>query len=172
MNRFLSAIFKQEELRLTKNRSEKEPRWLRTDDVCYCPDALVGGQAEPPSKRIFQEPSGCLTHVEVKVPICAPASSKTGPVVNPRSPAAFVTTRSGCHRKGATAGLKNFAQLATTSFFPRIVLRRPRNWASSARYEKNFFASRSANALANATSVSRTSSTRSAAKAGKAKTRK
>ena len=64
----------------------------------------MGGQADPPSKRIFQEPSGSLTHVEVKVPICAPASSKTEPLENPRSPAALVTTRSGCQRKGATAG--------------------------------------------------------------------
>src|SRR5262245_33966426 len=97
------------------------------DDVYDCPDALVGGQAEPPSKRIFHEPSGCLTHVEVKVPICAPASSKTGPLESPRSPTAFVTTRSGSQRKGGTAGLKNSDQPAITSCFPRIVLRRPRN---------------------------------------------
>src|SRR6476469_6887089 len=81
----------------------------------YCPGCFVVGQAEPPSKRIFHEPSGCLTHVEVKVPICAPASSKTGPLENPRSPAAFVTTRSGCQRKGATAGLKNSDQSVITS---------------------------------------------------------
>src|SRR4029077_6829013 len=93
----------------------------------YCADYFVVGQAEPPSKRIFHEPSGCLTHVEVKVPICTPTSSKTGPLVNPRSPAALVTTRSGCQRKGATAGLKNSDQPAITSCFPRIVLRRPRN---------------------------------------------
>ena len=52
---------------------------------------------------------------------------KTGPLENPRSPAAFVTTRSGCQRKGATAGLKNSDQPAITSCFPCIVLRRPRN---------------------------------------------
>ena len=138
----------------------------------YCTDCFVVGQAEPPSNRIFHEPSGCLTHVEVKVPICAPASSKTGPLENPRSPAAFVTTRSGCQRKGATDGLKNSDQPAITSCFPCTVLRRPRNWASSARYKKNCFASRSANALANAISVARTSSARSAAEAGKAKTRR
>ncbi len=66
--------------------------------------------------------------------------------------AAFVTTRSGCQRKGATAGLRNSDQPAITSCFPRIVLRRPRNWASSARYKKNLFASRSANAFPNAIS--------------------
>ena len=93
----------------------------------YSADCFVVGQAEPPSKRIFQESSGCLTHVEVKVPICTPASSKTGPLENPRSPAAFVTTRSGCQRKGAADGLKNSDQPAITSCFPRMVLRRPRN---------------------------------------------
>src|SRR5215467_8031087 len=93
--------------------------------VRYFVDHLGIGQADPPSKRIFHEPSGCLTHVEVKVPICIPASSKTGPLENPRSPAAFVTTRSGCQRKGATAGLKNSDQLAITSCLPRIILRCP-----------------------------------------------
>ena len=141
-------------------------------DVAYSADCLVVGQTEPPSKRIFHEPFGCLNHVEVKVPVCTPASSKTGPLENPRSPAAFVTTRSGSQRKGATAGLKNSDQAAITSCFPCIVLRRPRNWASSAIYEKNFFASRSANALANATSVARTSSVRSAAETRKEKTRR
>src|SRR6476659_1098326 len=96
-------------------------------EIGYCVDCFVVGQSEPPSKRIFHVPSGCLTQVEVKVPICTPASSKTGPLENPRSPAAFVTTRSGCQRKGATDGLKNSDQPAITSCFPRMVFCRPKN---------------------------------------------
>src|SRR5512140_196301 len=109
----------------------------------------------PLSKMIFHAPSGPRRQIELKVPICFPVGSFTGPLLKASVPESSTSTISGSHENGAASPSKNRFHAVTTAAFPRNAFFPPKI-ASSETYEPNASSFRSAIVRANAASVART----------------
>lgn len=111
---------------------------------------------------IFHCPPRSNLHTELNVPMRLPEGSSTGPDVIASVPESSTSTCSGAHEKGACAPSKNAFQRVETSAGPRDAFPFDIKIVSAVRNEANAAGSRSANVLANATSVRRTCSFNSA----------